>query len=146
MKKVEFKHSGLPTTEAEMKDHLEEIRAQVSIAGEATEEVMAKITPVIRQAFESVEAAKRAEQVANDALEIAKAAQQSGRVSEDKIERQLKALPMTYEIEKDEDWGKRRVTPGHFNVMQADDAELRLSLGDEAYQAAKRLRLRSARA
>lgn len=138
--KIEFKHTGLPQTEEEMKLHLEEIRAQVSIAGAATEEVMARITPAIRDAAESVKAAEAARKVAEDALEIAKAAATSHRTSEDKVERQLKALPMTYEVTKDEDWGQRRVSPGHFNVMQMDDAELRLALGDEAYQAAMRLR------
>lgn len=138
--KIEFKHKGLPQTDTELRESLEEIRSAVSLGGEATEEALAKVTADVRSAMESVEAAKRAEQVAKDALEIAKAAQVAGRTSEDRVERQLKALPMTYSVAKDEDWGQRNVTPGHFNVMQMDDAELRIALGDEAYQAAKRLR------
>lgn len=140
MGKVEFKYKGLPQNEEELKGAFEEIRAAVAQGGEATEQVLAKVTADVRAAMESVEASKRAEKVAADALEIAKAAAVNGRSSEDKVERQLKALPFTYSVEKDEDWGQRNVSPGHFNVMQMDDAELRLSLGDEAYDAAKRLR------
>lgn len=140
MSKVEFKHKGLPTSEAELSGALEEIRSAVKLGGEATEQAIEKVTADVRAAMESVEAAKRAEQVAKDALEIAKAAATAHRTSEDKVEQQLRSLPMVYAVEKDEEWGLRGVTPGHFNVMQMDDAELRLALGDDAYRAAKRLR------
>lgn len=140
MSKVEFKHKGLPQNEEELKGALEEIRSAVHLGGEATEQAIAKVTQDVRAAMESVEQAKRAEAVAKEALEIAKAAAVSGRTNEDKVERQLKALPMTYAVEKDEEWGKRNVTAGHFNVMQMEDSELRLALGDEAYGATKRVR------
>lgn len=140
MSKVEFKHKGLPQNEEELKGALEEIRSAVHLGGEATEQAIAKVTQDVRAAMESVEQAKRAEAVAKEALEIAKAAAVSGRTNEDKVERQLKALPMTYAVEKDEEWGQRNVSAGHFNVMTMPDEELRLSLGDEAYGAVKRFR------
>lgn len=138
--KIEFKNKGLPQTEEELKAHLEEIRSAVALGGEATESAIAKVTADVRGAMESVEAAKRAEATAKDALEIAKAAATANRGGEDKVERQLKALPFTYEVSKDEEWANRNVSAGHFNIMQMDDAELRIALGDDAYAAAKRLR------
>lgn len=140
MPKIEFKHSGLPKNADEMKETLEEIRAAVHLGGEATDEVMVRITDVIKQSVESVETAKRAEQIAKDAAEIAKAAQRDGRASDDRVERQLKALPFTFDPSKDEDFSQRGISIGHFNVIQFGDDELRLALGDEAYAAAKRLR------
>lgn len=135
-----FKHSGLPQSEAEMVAALEEIRSRVTDGDAKNEEAMAKVTADVKSLYEAKEVAERAAKAAENALEIAKAAQRDGRVSEDKVERQLKHLPLTYEIAKDEDWSNRRVSAGHFNIMQMGDAELRLALDDEAYQAAKRLR------
>lgn len=138
--KIEFKHKGLPQNEEELKGALEEIRGAFNAGSEATEQAIAKVTQDVRAAMESVEQAKRAEATAKEALEIAKAAAVNGRSNEDKVERQLKALPFTYAVDKDEDWGKRNVSAGHFNVMQMTDEELRLALGDDAYSAAKRVR------
>jgi len=135
-----FKFKGAPQSEAELGTALDEIRSKVTDADARNEEAMARIAADVKQAAEAVEAASRAETIAKEAAEIAKATHRDGRTSDDKVERQLKALPLTYEVAKDEDWGRRNASPGHFNVMQMDDAELRVALGDEAYDAAKRLR------
>jgi len=140
MGKIEFKFKGMPTTDDELKGSLEEIRSAFTLGAAEGEQAIEKLTVDVRSAMQSVEEAKEAKRIAENALEIAKAASTSSRGTEDKVERQLKALPYTFEVDKDEEWGRRGVTPGHFNLMQMDDAELRLVLGDDAYAAAKRLR------
>lgn len=105
-------------------------------------ERLQKIADELKGIDEKAEAGARAAKVAAEAIEIAKAAHENARSSEDKVERQLKGLPMVRSADSDEDWRGGKIPDAQFNVLQVSDDELRLYVGEdsEAYRAVKRFR------
>lgn len=137
---IQFKHSGLPKTEDDLKDSLEEIRSHISLGGKATDEVLERVERDIKTAMESVEAAKRAEKIAKDAEEMAKAAIEGSRSNGDeKILRQIRSLPQTRKVNKDEDY-RGKVPQRMFNLLGQTRAELATYLDGDALGWALRVR------
>lgn len=138
--KVEFKNSGLPQNEDEMKDHLEEIRRNVLAGGKATDEAFERIAADIKVAAEAVESAKRANTRVDAMEQTIAALHEGGRIhNDDKIERQLRALPQLRKVAKDEDY-RGKMDQAHYNLLALTRNELAVYLDKDALEWVRRFR------
>jgi HK97 family phage major capsid protein len=132
MSLIEFKKSGLPSNDAELGEHIEDIRAAVLAGGKATQEALDMVARDLKVAGEAVEASKRAEAKAKELEETVKAMHEAGRGNGgDAIERQLRTLPKVHKVEKDQDY-RGKVAGGAFNVLAMSRNELKNYLSGEA--------------
>ena len=138
--KVEFKKSGLPTNQAELGEHIEDIRSAVLAGGKESEAAFDRVAADLKVAHEAVQKAERAEKAVAELNEQIKVLHEAGRVgSDDKIERQLRSLPTVHHVEKDENY-KGRVKQPLFNVLALTRNELKTYLDGDAYDWAIRFR------
>jgi HK97 family phage major capsid protein len=140
MPKVEFKHTGKPQNQQELVEHIEDIRSAVLAGGTATDEALERVASDLKAGYESVDEAKKTRKRVDELEEMVKVLHESGRVhGDDKIERQLRSLPIVHKVEKDEDF-RGKMTPPGFNLMALSRKELKLYLSGEALEWAIRFR------
>ena len=141
MPKIVFEKTAKPTNQAELLDYIDDTRKALAASGEANDEKVERVAADLKAGFEAVEECKRQTAKVKELEENLKALHEAGRIhSDDKIERQLRSLPVVYKVEKDEDFKDKGLSAAHFNFLALSRKELKTYLDGDALAWALRFR------